>query len=277
MIAIGEYNVLKIVRHTSVGLFLGDNDGDEVLLPNKYCPQDYQLGEDIRVFVYPDNQGLKIATNLIPKILLNEFCLLKVSAVNDIGAFMDWGLDKELLVPFKEQRQKLQEGRWYIIYLYMDEKTGRLVASNKLEKYLQNEELTVEEGQEVNLMVMQKTDMGFSVIVNHKHKGLIFQNEVFRSLNIGDKLVGYVKKIREDNKLDISLQTTSFKEYNDKNTQLILTALDENSGFIALTDKSLPEDIYDLLGISKKAFKKSIGTLYKLKKIILEQEGIRKV
>ncbi|MCK4923264.1 MAG: GntR family transcriptional regulator [Bacteroidales bacterium] len=277
MIEIGKYNDLTILRHTSVGLYLGDDSGEDVLLPNKYCPEEYNLDDKIRVFVYLDYDERKIATNIIPKIHLDEFAFLKVSSVENVGAFMDWGLEKELMVPFSEQRQKMEEGRWYIVYLDIDIESDRLFASNRLDNYLQNVDLTVVEGEEIELMIMQKTDLGFSVIVNNKHKGLIFENEIFREINIGDKLKGFVKLIREDNKLDISIQAIGFEKVNDSNAELIYAALLNNEGYLKVTDKSSPEEIYLQFGISKKAFKKSIGTLYKQKKISIEDSGIRLV
>lgn len=277
MIEIGKYNALNILRQTSIGLYLGDESGEEVLLPNKYCPESFELEDKIEVFVYLDSGERKVATNLIPKILLHEFALLQVTAVTDVGAFLDWGLEKELLVPFKEQRQKMEEGRWYIVYLDLDEKTDRLYASNRLEKHLQNEVLTVEEGEEVELLVLKKTDIGFSAIINNAHKGLIFENEIFKELNIGDKLKGFIKKIREDNKIDISIQALGYKQYNDANTELIYQALVDSNGFLAVTDKSSPDEIYTQFGISKKAFKRSIGTLYKQRKITILPEGIKLV
>jgi len=176
VIEIGKYNKLEILRNTSVGLFLGDDLGEDVLLPNKYCPKRFNLGDEIEVFVYLDNYERKIATNLTPKINLNDFSFLKVTAVTDVGAFLDWGMEKELLVPFFEQKQRMEEGRWYIVYMHLDQKTNRLYASNKIEKYLQNNELTIEERENVELLVFKKTDLGFSVIVNNKHNGLIYDN-----------------------------------------------------------------------------------------------------
>jgi len=275
MIQIGKYTELKILKQTKFGLYLGDESGEEVLLPNKYCPESFELQDKIKVFVYLDHEERKVATNLEPKILLNEFALLKVTAVEEVGAFLDWGLEKELLVPFKEQRQKMEEGRWYIVYLDIDTKTDRLYATNKIEKHLQNEELTVKDGDKVDLLVMQKTELGFSVIVNNLYKGLIFKNEIFKELNIGDKLNGFVKKIREDNKIDISLHEIGYENYSDTNTALIYKILEENGGFIAITDKSSPEEIYSQFGISKKAFKRSIGALYKERKITISPEGIK--
>ncbi len=276
MIAVGTYNELEILRETSVGLFLGDEAQEEdVLLPNKYCPKQFEIGDKLDVFVYRDYEDRKIATNLTPKIFLNEFAFLKVVSVSNVGAFLDWGLEKDLMVPFKEQRQKMQEGRWYIVYLDLDERTDRLFASNKIEHYLQNHELTVEEKQEVDLMVMQKTDLGYSVIVNGQHKGLVYENQVFRSLQIGQSLKGYVKEIREDNKLDISLQPIGYEQFNDINVDTIYRALLDQDGYMLFTDKSSPEEIYDAFGMSKKAFKKAVGALYKAQKISIEDRGIR--
>lgn len=275
MIEIGKYNELRILRQTKIGLYLGDESGEDVLLPNKYCPESFELEDKIKVFVYLDYAGRKVASNIIPKILLNEFALLQVKAVTNVGAFLDWGMEKDLLVPFKEQKQKMEEGRWYIVYLDMDKKTDRLYASNRIEKHLQNEVLTLKEGEKVDLLVYQKTDIGFSVIVNNAHKGLIFENEIFKELKVGDKLNGFVKKIREDNKIDISIQPIGYDNYNDANSELIYRALVENKGFLPVTDKSSPDEIYLQFGISKKAFKKSIGDLYKQRKITIQPKGIK--
>lgn len=274
MIEIGKNNELTILRHTTVGLYLGDDEGEDVLLPNKYCPEKYELDDKITVYVYRDYADRKIATNLVPKINLHEFALLKVTDVTEVGAFMDWGLEKELLVPFKEQRQNMEVDRWYVVYLDLDEKTDRLYASNKIEKRLSNEELTVKKMEEVDVLIYRKTDLGYSVIVNNKHRGLVFQNEVFREVNIGDKVKGYVKTIREENKLDISLQPLGYDNFNDDNAIAILKLLDASQGLIEFNDKSTPEEIYAEFGISKKAFKKALGALYKQKIIKLEPNGI---
>lgn len=277
MIEIGRSNELRILRNTSVGLYLGDESGEEVLLPNKYCPEKFELQDKIEVFVYHDHEERKVATKIRPKILLNEFELLQVTAVTNVGAFMDWGLEKDLLVPFREQRHKMQEGKWYIVYLDVDRKTDRLYASNRIDDFLQNKVLTVERGEEVSLLVFQKTDLGFSVIVNNIHKGLLFRNEIFKELNIGDKIIGFVKNIREDNKLDISIQRIGYEYFNDCNSELIFHKLVENEGFLPVTDKSSPEEIRRQFGISKKAFKKSIGALYKQRKITILPEGIKSI
>jgi hypothetical protein len=275
MIEIGKTNKLKILKEAGIGLYLGDGSGEEVLLPNKYCPDKYKIEDDIEVFVYRDHEERKIATNLTPRIKLHEFALLQVTAVTEFGAFMDWGLEKELFVPFNEQRHKMKEGRWYIVYLDLDTRTDRLYAASRIEKYLQNKELTVTEKEKVELLVMQKTDLGLTVIVNNRHTGLIFNNEIFKKINIGDKLNGFVKKIREDNKIDISLQPIGYKESIDTNREFIYHALVKNNGFLAVTDKTSPDEIYAMFGISKKAFKKTLGALLKQKKIKILPTGIQ--
>jgi len=269
---LGEFNILK---RSGVGLFLSDESGEEVLLPNKYCTEEMKPGEKVKVFIYRDSEGRKVATTLTPKIFLHEFALLKVSAVTGVGAFLDWGLEKDLMVPFREQKQKMEEGRWYIVYLDLDEKTDRLFASNRLERYLENDELTIKEGDEVDLVIQQKTDLGYAVIINHKHKGLVFDNEVFKEVRIGDRQKGFVKKIRDDKKVDVSLQALGYKGANDANSELILQQLKENDGFLPITDKSTPEEISTQFGISKKAFKKSLGALYKQRLIEIHPTGIQ--
>jgi len=274
MIVQGRACNLQIRKRSGVGLFLSDASEEEVLLPKKYCTDEMKPGDEITVFIYRDSEGRKTATTLKPKIQLHEFALLKVSAVTSVGAFLDWGLEKDLMVPFREQKQKMEEGRWYIVYLDLDQKTDRLFASNRLERYIQNDELTVEEGEEVDLVVKQKTDLGYSVIVNHKNNGLVFDNEVFQELRIGESLKGFIKKIRDDHKIDVSLQPIGYKKASVTNNELILKRLKASDGFLPVTDKSSPEDIYSQFGISKKAFKKSIGALYKQRLIDIQSGGI---
>lgn len=275
MIEIGKYNNLTILRSTSVGLFLGDDSGEEVLLPSKYCPEKINMGDKINVLVYLDGTERKIATTLTPKILLHEFALLQVTDEAEVGTFVDWGMEKDIMVPFKEQRMRMEKGRWYIVYLALDKETDRLYASNKIDKFLSNDILTITEGQKVDILIWKQTDIGFSVIINNKHSGLVFDNEIFKKLNIGEKLTAYVKRIREDNKVDISLHPIGFENSNDPNCELIYQALIDNDGFLAITDKSSPVDIYTEFGISKKAYKKAIGTLYKQRKIELVKDGIK--
>jgi len=275
VIETGKHNELTILRETSVGLFLGSDfeEDEDILLPNKYCPESYRIGDHISVFVYRDSEDRRIATTLRPKIFMREFALLQVTAVTEVGAFLDWGLEKDLLVPFREQRQKLEAGRWYVVYLDLDKETDRLYASNKIEKRLQNEDLTAEVGDGAELLIFRKTDIGFSVIINNKHKGLVFNNEIFTELNIGDQVKGYVKNIHADNKIDISLQPIGFANYSSANDELLHRALVESNGFLPYTDKSSPDEIYARFGISKKAFKKALGTLYKKRVIELTDKG----
>jgi predicted RNA-binding protein (virulence factor B family) len=274
MIEVGKFNNLRMLRETTVGIYLGDVTGEDILLPNKYCPENFVQDEEIEVFVYRDYADRKIATNLIPKIFLHEFALLQVNSIEQVGTFMDWGLEKDLMVPFSEQKQRMEEGRWYIVFLDLDTETDRLFASNKLEKYLQNKQLTISEGDEVELLIMQKTDLGYSAIINNRHKGLLYDSEVFTKLNIGEKKTGYIKKIREDNKIDLTLQAPGYEKSNDANAEKIFEVLKDHQGFIAANDKSTPEEISALFGMSKKSFKKAIGALYKEKKITIEERGI---
>ncbi|MEO0527084.1 MAG: S1-like domain-containing RNA-binding protein [Bacteroidota bacterium] len=273
MIELGNYNTLKILRDTSVGLFVGDADGNDLLLPNKYVPKSYEIGDDIQVFCYLDYEERPIATTLNPYIIRNSFDLLRVAEVNNYGAFMDWGLEKHLLVPFSEQRTKMQEGQWYVVHCYLDEVSFRLVASNKLDKFINNEELSVQNLEEVQIIVTRRTELGWEVIINNRHKGLVYFNEVFKDIAIGDKMKAYIKNIRDDHKIDVSLQPLGFKGLEPA-AQNIYEELVNSGGYLALHDKSHPDDIREVLQISKKVFKKGIGSLYKERKIEIKTDGI---
>ncbi|MBK9421299.1 MAG: GntR family transcriptional regulator [Flavobacteriales bacterium] len=274
MIHTGRTQELTILRNTSVGLFLGDGEGNEVLLPNKYVPDEHDQGTSISVFVYRDSEDRQVATTLEPKILLDGFASLRVNAVDRLGAFMDWGMEKDLLVPFKEQQRKLEDGRWYVTYMALDEETDRLYGSTRIDKRLDNSALTVVEGDEVELLVFGRSEMGWSVIVDHKHQGLIHASEVFKPISVGDRIKGFVKTVRADNKLDIALQPIGYEHYNDANSALLAKRLQQHGGFLPLTDKSSPEEVYRVFGISKKAFKRALGALYKERKVRIEEEGI---
>ncbi|WP_254411224.1 CvfB family protein [Dyadobacter diqingensis] len=274
MLFIGKYNNLTILRDTSVGFFLGDVEGEEVLLPNKYKTDDMQIDDVIRVFVYNDSEDRPVATTETPKIVRNEFANLEVKDVSEHGAFLNWGLEKDLFVPFREQTTPMEIGEWHVVFLYLDQKTSRLIATTKLDRYLENERLLVKEGDEVDLLVWKKTDLGYNVVVNQFHKGLIYANEVFKTINIGDSLKGYVKKIRDENRLDISLEKQGYENVVEPTAQRILDELKKNNGFLNLSDNSAPEDINRQLGISKKVFKKAIGGLYKQGLIRIASDGI---
>ena len=273
MIKLGEYNTLEILRNTSVGLFLGDDSGNDVLLPIKYMPEVYEIGDKLEVFCYLDYDERPIATNLEPSIVAGEFQLLKVVDVNEFGAFLDWGLEKHLLVPFREQRNKMQEGQWYVVFCYLDKKSNRLVASNKLDRFLSNDNLTVRVREKVDLIVTRQTDLGWEVIINNSHKGLVYLNEVFKEIAIGDVMPGIVKSIRGDNKIDISLQPLGEKILEPAANKIFQT-LEAHGGYLPLHDKSDPDAIREELQMSKKTFKKGIGTLYKARKIEIKEDGI---
>ena len=272
MIEIGKFNTLTIARGTSVGLYLTDGTTD-VLLPNKYVPEQWQEGEAFTAFVYLDQEERPVATTLEPYIKLNDFALLRVSYVNNVGAFMNWGLEKDLFVPFREQARPMEQGKRYLVHMHMDEKSNRLVGSSKLNQFIKNENLDVTEGDEVDLIVSHFTDLGINVIINGKYKGLMYQSEVYDDLRLGDRIVGYVKTIRPDNKIDVTLQKPGFESI-EPNAEKILDELRASRGFLRLTDDSHPEDIKTVLKMSKKSFKKAIGTLYKQRLIEIKEDGI---
>lgn len=270
---LGQINTLEILRETDHGVYLIDDEDNEVLLPNRYVPSEFKIWDKIDVFIYLDNEERLVASTDIPYIKRDEFALLRCNQVTDFGAFLDWGLVKELFCPFKEQAFKMKPGGWYLVHCYLDEKTERLVASSKTNRFLDNKELTVEEFQEVDLIVSHPSDIGWNVIVNKKHAGLIYKDNIFRDISVGDKLKGIVKKIRPGNKLDITLEKIGYRNI-EPNAQRILQELEDNSGFLNLTDKSSPEAIKEQLQMSKKTFKKAVGTLYKQRQIEIKPDGI---
>ncbi len=273
MLFIGKYNHLVIDRLTSVGFFLTDEQEEEVLLPNKYITDEMHLGDTVKVFVYNDSEDRPVATTETPRIIRNEFALLQVKDINEFGAFLDWGLEKDLFVPFREQPERMMIGEWYLVFLYLDPKTGRLVASSRIGRYLDNERLTVKQDDEVDLIVWRKTDLGYNVIINHFHSGLIYANEVFRKLEPGDQMKGYVKMIRDGNKLDISLEKPGYASI-EPNADKIVDILKKEGGFLPLADHSSPEEITKRMQMSKKVFKKAIGALYKKGVIRIADDGI---
>ena len=275
MIAIGQYNTLTVLRDTKVGLFLGEGAEDVgILLPNKYVPNDIKVGDSLAVFVYLDHEERPVATTLEPYILLNEFALLRVNYVNQVGAFLDWGLEKDLFVPFAAQARSMEKGKRYLVHMFMDPKSNRLVASSKTNQFLSNDELTIRQGDEVDLIVSHITDIGINVIINEQHKGLLYKDEVYDdAIRTGDRLRGFIKHIRPDNKIDVSLQAFGYEKV-EPNAQYILDELKASRGFLRLHDNSHPEDIKSVLKMSKKTFKKAIGALYKDKLIEIKEDGI---
>jgi uncharacterized protein len=275
MLQIGVYHTLKIDRETKVGLFL-TNGKDDVLLPNKYVPNDFTIGDDLTVFVYLDHEERPVATTLKPFISLNSFAVLKVNYINKFGAFLNWGMEKDLFVSFKEQARPMEKDKRYIVTMYLDKQTGRLAASSKINQFLDKEPLDIEVGQEVDLMVSHITEIGINVIINGKFRGLAYQNEVFETVSPGYKTKGYIKTIRPDGKIDVSFQKQGFEAIDDS-AQQVLEALKQNDGVLRLNDNSHPEEIKSVMKMSKKTFKKAIGSLYKQKLIDINNEGIQLV
>jgi predicted RNA-binding protein (virulence factor B family) len=276
MIQIGKTNNLTILRQTPPGMFLGNEESEVVLLPNKYIEPQFKVGDQIDVFIYNDSEDRIIATRLKPYIEVNHFAFLNVSEVSRFGAFLDWGLEKDLFVPFKEQKQKMMEGQSYVVFVYVDELTNRIVASSKVNKFISNEKLELNQGDEVDLIVYNETDLGYTCIINGLHKGLIYYNDVFTDLAVGDVTVGYIKLIREGNLIDLSLQKVGFKHVLSS-TEKILEYLISHDGFLELTDKSSPDLIERRFDMSKATFKKSIGILYRQRKITIHPDGVHLV
>jgi uncharacterized protein len=276
MIKLGDFNLLTIAEKSSNGYNLMDADKIPVFLlddPEYPGQDDVEVGSTCELFVFKDGEGRYQASLRIPKIKLGEFAWLQVKDVNDTGAFMDWGMPKDLLVPFRHQNQKMMVGKSYVVYLLIDVLTDRLIGTGKINNFLNNEVLTIDVGDEVDLLVYEKTTLGYNVIINHLHKGLVYANEVFTDVQPGQQLKGYIKMIRPDNKIDVMLQRHGF-EATEPIREIILERLKAENGFIAITDKSEPAAIYALFGVSKKVFKKAIGGLYKEKQIELKPDGI---
>jgi len=273
MIEIGKNTTLTANRNAAAGMYLADLKGNEVLLPNKFVPKSLKVGEILEVFIYKDSEDRLVATTLVPLIELGGFAKLKVNQVNAFGAFLDWGMEKDLLVPIKEQSEKMEEGKEYLIAMYVDELTERLVGSSKIKKFLSNEKIILNEGQMVEATIFEDTPLGYLAIVEGKHKGLIYHNEVFEQLYKGNTYQAYIKKIKDNGEIDLSIQKIGFKHVDDQ-TEVIYNMLRKNKGYLNLSDSSSSEEIQARLKMSKKVFKKAIGMLYKMKKISIEDNGI---
>ncbi len=273
MIQIGKYHILRVLRLTRPGAILGDQAGNEVLLPSNSVPQGLQARDAIRVFIYRDGEERLIATTKNPLIGLHQFAYLQVNAVSEHGAFLDWGLEKDLFVPFREQPGGMEKGRFYWVYLYRDETTDRLVASARVKRFLQNEILTVKEGEEVDVMAWEPSPLGMKVIINHQHAGLVYQSELFSPFPPGEHRKGYISQIRPGNKIDVQLRKPGYASIEDEAARL-LEEIRAKGGFLPLHDHSAPEDIQRHLSMSKKSFKKAAGLLYKRQLIRLAPEGI---
>ena len=269
---LGDYNDLEVARETSVGLYLTSDDGD-LLLPNKYIPEGTRVGDVLRVFVYRDSEDRLIATTLRPLALVNSFAALTVKDHGPAGTFLEWGLEKDLLLPYRNQRRDLRTGERVFVYVYLDEESDRLVASAKWKQFLGNAPFEGQTGDTVRLLVADETELGYPVIVNGTHQGLLFHNEVFRPLRIGETLPGFLKQVRADGKLDVRLQQAGYGEVETATDTLLQALRAAPGGRLPLGDKSLAEDVYRRVGMSKKVFKKALGSLFKQGLVLLEPEA----
>lgn len=275
MIQVGQFNKLKVVKKVIQGLYLDGLDDGEILLPAREVPEGIQPDETLEVFIYFDSEDRLIATLEAPLAMVGEFAHLKVKAIDRVGAFLDWGLAKDLFLPFAEQSRELRPGQYVVVYLYID-KSDRISASMRLDRNLSKEPGTYQVGEEVSLFIAARTDIGFKAIINGKHWGVLYFNEVFETLDFGMRPKGYIKTIRPDGKIDLTLQKLGHKAADDIGEK-ILKALGDKGGFLPLNEKTPPETIYRMFGVSKKKYKMAIGGLYKKRQILIEDEGIRLV
>ncbi|WP_462222110.1 CvfB family protein [Ferruginibacter sp.] len=275
MIKVGEYNTLKVIREVAFGVYL-DDGAEGILLPKRFMPENIKIGDNINVFLYHDGEDRLIATTQKPKGILGDIVKLRTISVTPQGAFLDNGLMKDIFVPKSKQQRGMIPNGEYLVKIYLDEQTGRLAATEKIELFLSNDALTVKVLDEVNLTVYRRTDIGYVVIINNLHTGVLHHNEIYRDITAGDQFKGFIKKIYPDNKIDVSAGKSGYNRVEDE-TQKILRLLQENDGYLPYYDKSDPEEIYSFFGMSKKTFKMTVGNLYKQKKISLEKAGIRLV
>ena len=274
-IALGRFNILKVVKKVDFGMYLDGGEEGRILLPARYVPQGCEVGDELNVFLYLDNEERLVATTQQPLAQVGDFACLRVAWVNQYGAFLDWGLMKDLFVPFREQRERMEVGRSYVVHVHLDEESYRIVASAKVERYLSmDEQPPFHSGDEVDVLVWKRTDLGYKVIVDNRYAGLLFENQVFRPLRVGDKAQAYVRQVRPDGKIDLALQREGRGKVTDFSEEL-LEYIRRNQGRIQLTDKSPAEEIYAAFGVSKKTFKQAVGDLYKRRLIRLEADGIR--
>lgn len=275
MVQLGQYNTLPVLKLVEFGLYLDGGDGLEILMPKRYIPEGAKEGDTLQVFVYQDSEARLIATNEHPYATVGQIASMRINSVNQVGAFADWGTSKELLIPHREQAQRMEEGRRYLIYVYIDQVSGRIAGTSKLDKYLNNVPPTYEAGEEVEALIWKPTPMGWKVIINQKHTGLLYQNQIFQELHTGERLRAWVRGVRDDDKIDLSLQPLGYRQMIDPAEATILKALHNHNGFMPLTDRSTPELIAFELQMSKKTFKKAIGALYKQQRIVLLPDGIK--
>jgi len=274
MAEIGLINKLRVVKELDFGIYLDGGDHGEILMPKRYVPENCKPEDIIDAFIYRDSEDRIIATTERPLAMIGEFAYLKVVSVSTVGAFLDWGLPKDILVPYREQRHSMEVGKKYIVRVYMDHDTERVVASSKIDRFLDNLPPDFDEGQEVDLLIVSKTDIGYKAIINSSHSGIIYMNEVFQTIKQGQLIKGFIKKVREDEKIDLCLEKPGYEKL-DSLAEKILVQLKDNEGFLPFTDKSDPEKIYKQFQASKKSYKKAVGALYKQRLIEIEEFGIR--
>lgn len=283
-ILLGQKNLLKASWKVDFGMYLEGDELGKILLPSRYVPEDLEVGDEIEVFVYLDNEERRIATTIEPKAMVGDFAYLEVAWVNEYGAFLDWGLMKDLFCPFREQKRRMEQGRSYIVHVHMDEESYRIMASAKVEKYLQPIPLGNEDGDaprykvgdKVEALIWQKTDLGFKAIIDNKYSALLYDTQIFRELHTGDKVEAYISNIRPDGKVDISLQKTG-REHTEDFAEQLLRYLQYRGGRCRLGDKSSAEEIKEQFHVSKKTYKRAIGDLYKRRLIVITDDGIELV
>jgi hypothetical protein len=273
MARLGRINKLTVKRTREYGVHLDGGESGDVILPSREVPEDCQPGDEVVVFVYKDGEDRLRATTMKPLATVGRFATLKVVEVTASGAYLDWGLQSDLFVPKSEQLVQMVKGREYVVFVFLDEKTERIIASSKLEKFLDRQPPDYAEGEEVALLIYDQSELGYKAVVNQTHGGILYKNEVFRRLTIGQELTGYIKKVRADQKIDLCLKQPGYQGVKDI-SQTILEIIKARGGRIAVTDKSPPEEIYALFGVSKKTFKKAIGTLYQKRLLTIDPEGI---
>jgi predicted RNA-binding protein (virulence factor B family) len=275
MINIGKINELKVVKEVDFGVYLDGQDFDDILMPQKYVPENCKVDDTVEVFVYCDSEDRLVATTEEPLAMVGDFAFLKVKSVTPVGAFMEWGLQKDLLVPFREQKLTMEEGKSYVVFIYVDLETNRIAASSKIDKFIkEGKSSSFEEGEPVELLISMQTDIGYKAIINNTYQGIIYKNEVFGQIEKGQQLTGYINKVREDGKIDLTLHKPGYDKVSDFSEHL-LSAIKDNNGKIDITDKSPSEDIYNMFGVSKKTFKKAVGALYKKRLIKIEKDCIK--
>ena len=273
-VRLGRYNQLEVVKEVDFGVYLDGGDDGEILLPTRYVPEDCQPGDMLNVFIYLDNEERLVATTLTPYAQVGDFACLEVAWTNQYGAFLDWGLMKDLFVPFREQKNKMEKGERYVVHVHLDEDSYRIMASAKVERYLSNDMPPYHPGDGVEILVWQRTDLGYKVIVDNRFGGLIYATDVVRPLNTGMKTEAYVRQVRPDGKIDIVLQPDGPRKVDDF-AEVLLDYIRQHDGFTTFQDKTPAEDIYATFGVSKKTFKKAVGDLYKKHLVTLEEGGIR--